>query len=473
MPLRKDFLWGGATAANQIEGAYLEDGKGLSNVDVIPYGKRRFTVMSGHDVSLVPNDPAGYPSHQAIDFYHTYKEDIALMVEMGFKAFRMSIAWSRIYPTGEESEPNEKGLAFYDAVFDELLKYGIEPCVTIDHFDCPLALVEKYGSWRSREMIDLYVKYATTLFKRYKDKVHVWMTFNEINVLMHLPFMGAGVSFKEGDNELEIQFQAAHHILVASALVTKVAHEINPKNQIGCMLAAGVTYPYSCNPEDALEAMKRAHDSYFFIDVQSRGAYPNFIKKQWERDGIQVKMEDDDEAILKENTVDYVSFSYYTSRVAQAVEVEKTSANIFGSVKNPYLKSSEWGWQIDPVGLRITMNEIWDRYQKPLFIVENGLGAVDTPEADGTINDDYRIDYMREHIREMVKAVDLDGVELLGYTMWGPIDLVSASTGEMKKRYGFIYVNKDDQGNGDSTRSRKKSFHWYKRVIASNGTELD
>lgn len=476
MPLRKDFLWGGATAANQLEGAYLKDGKGLSNVDVIPFGEQRWRIMAGYGVSMTPNDPAGYPSHEAIDFYHRYKEDIALFAEMGFKSFRMSIAWARIFPTGEEREPNEAGLKFYENVFDELLKYGIEPVVTIDHFDVPLHLSEKYGAWRSREMVDFFVKYATTLFTRYKGKVKYWMTFNEINILMHLPFMGAGLHFKEGDNPKAIQYQAAHHLLVASALATKVAHEIDPQNQVGCMLAAGVTYPLTCEPEDVFLAQQRNRDNYFFIDVQSRGEYPSYVQKFLKREGIQLNIEAGDLDLLKAHTVDYIGFSYYTSRVASnAADLagEHAAANVFKTVKNPYLKASEWGWQIDPLGLRVTMNELYDRYQKPLFIVENGLGAVDTPNEKGEVNDDYRIEYMREHIREMVNAVEEDGVDLLGYTMWGPIDLVSASTGEMKKRYGFIYVNKHDDGSGDLSRSRKKSFFWYKKVIATNGQDLD
>lgn len=474
MPLRDDFLWGGATAANQLEGAYLEDGKGLSNVDVTPYGKQRFPVMLGHAVDFEGKDPAGYPSHEAIDFYHRYKEDIKLFAEMGFKAFRMSIAWARIYPTGEEAEPNEAGLKFYDDVFDELLKYGIKPVVTIDHFDVPLNLTQKYGAWKSRKMIDFFVKYSTTLFTRYKGKVTHWMTFNEINILMHLPFMGSGIVFNEGDNEDAIKYQAAHHLLVASAKVTEIGHRIDKNNLIGCMLAAGINYPLTCEPKDVFEAQKANRENYFFIDVQSRGEYPNYVKKHLEQHGITLKIEAGDLEVLKAHTVDYIGFSYYQSRVQTAsADAEHTEGNIFKAVKNPYLKASEWGWQIDPLGLRITMNEMYDRYQKPLFIVENGLGAVDIPDENGLVNDDYRIDYMREHIREMVNAVEVDGVELLGYTMWGPIDLVSASTGEMKKRYGFIYVNKQDDGTGDLSRSKKKSFDWYKRVIASNGQNLD
>jgi len=475
MPLKQDFLWGGATAANQLEGAYLEDGKGLSNVDVIPFGSNRHKVMAGHTNTFDLNDPAGYPSHLAIDFYHHYKEDIALLAEMGFKAFRMSIAWARIYPTGLEDQPNEAGLAFYDRVFDELLRYGIEPVVTLDHFDCPLILVEKYGSWRSRETVDCFIKYATTVFTRYKGKVKTWMTFNEINILMHLPFMGAGVYFNEGDNPLHVQFQAAHHLLVASACVTKVGHEIDPNNKIGCMLAAGLTYPYSCHPEDILMAQAANRGNYFFIDVQSRGEYPPYILKRFKKEGFDLKIQEGDLEFLKKYTVDYIGFSYYgTGAVAHEPTKEgEASGNMMKSVRNPYVSSSQWGWQIDPVGLRYVLNELYDRYQKPLFIVENGLGAIDKVEEDGSINDDYRIDYLREHVRQLVKAVEEDGVDLMGYLPWGCIDLVAASTGEMKKRYGFIYVHKEDDGTGDMSRSRKKSFTWYKKVIASNGKDID
>lgn len=469
--LRKDFLWGGATAANQCEGGYLEGNKGLGTVDVIPWGENRRAVMEGKlDYHKLPKD-SYYPSHEAIDFYHHWKEDIAFMAEMGFKCYRFSIAWSRIFPTGEEKEPNEEGLAFYENVIDELLKYHIEPVITICHFDVPLALEEKYGSWRSRELIDCYLNYCKVLFTRFKGKVKYWMTFNEINMLMHLPFMGAGIRFKEGENQEEIKYQAAHHELVASALATKLAHEIDEKNQVGCMLAAGQFYPLTCKPEDVFEAMKRDRDNYFFIDVQSRGAYPAYALKKLEREGIQIKMRERDEKILSENTVDFIAFSYYSSRLTSADKNAgvSTGGNVIKSLKNPYLKASEWGWQIDPMGLRITMNALYDRYQKPLFIVENGLGAVDEVKEDGTIDDEYRIAYLQAHIKEMINAVEEDGVDLIGYTPWGWIDLVSASTGEMKKRYGFVYVDKDNAGNGTLKRIPKKSFAWYQKVIETNG----
>lgn len=470
----EDFLWGGAIAANQVEGAYLEGGKGLTTVDLLPTGKERFEIMLGTIDSFEPKEGVYYPSHEAIGFYHKYKEDIALFAEMGFKSLRLSIAWSRIYPTGEEEVPNEAGLQFYDAVFDELLKYNIEPVVTTCHFDVPVHLVEKYGSWKNRKMIALYEKYTKTIFKRYQDKVKYWMTFNEINMLLHLPYMGAGIVINEGEDKNQVLYQAAHHQLVASALAVKACHEIIPDAKIGCMLAAGMTYAYSSNPDDVWKAMDKDRESFFFIDVQSRGAYPGYAKRFFEDQNLDIKMEAGDEEILRNNTVDYIGFSYYASRCTSAdpeILKDQTEGNVFGSVTNPYLKTSEWGWTIDPKGLRITANQLHDRYQKPLFIVENGLGAVDVPEADGSINDDYRIDYLQQHFVEMAEAIK-DGVEILGYTSWGPIDIVSASTGEMKKRYGYIYVDRDNEGNGTLDRKKKKSFDWYKQVIKTNGSNL-
>lgn len=475
----KDFLWGGATAANQCEGAYQEGGRGLSSVDVVPFGKDRFPVAIGKMEMLDCDADHYYPAHEAIDLYHHYKEDIALFAEMGFKCYRLSIAWTRILPNGDDAQPNEEGLAFYDSLFDECLKYGIEPLVTICHFDTPIALIKKYGGWKDRRMADAYVHYCEVLFDRYKGKVKYWLTFNEINMLLHMPFTGAGILFRHGENEEQIKYQAAHYELLASAKVVKLAHEKMPGAMVGCMLAAGQYYPRTCAPEDVLLAMESDRDNYFFIDVQARGAYPVWAKKRMERAGIVLECEPEDEQILKEGTVDFISFSYYSSRCTTANEEllaeggsNGNAANVFKTVKNPYLKASEWGWAIDPVGLRVTLNTIYDRYEKPMFIVENGLGAVDTVEADGSIHDNYRIDYLREHIIEMDKAINEDGLPLMGYTTWGPIDLISASTGEMKKRYGFIYVDKDNEGKGTLARSRKDSFYWYKKVIASDGEDL-
>lgn len=469
------FLWGGATAANQVEGAYDVDGRGLANVDVVPIGEDRFPIIAGQKKMFDFEEGYFYPAKGSIDFYHNYKEDIALFAEMGFKTYRMSIGWTRIFPKGDELEPNEAGLQFYENVFKELRKYDIEPLVTITHFDFPMHLIEAYDGWRNRKVIEFYERLCKVIFNRYKGLVKYWLTFNEINMILHAPFMGAGLYFEEGENQEQVKYQAAHHELVASAIATKIAHEVDPENKVGCMLAAGQYYPNTAHPRDYWAAMQEDRENYFFIDVQARGEYPNYAKKKFERLGLDIEMTDEDLALLKEHTVDFVSFSYYSSRVASGdPEVnEKTAGNIFASIKNPYLEASEWGWQIDPLGLRITLNTIWDRYQKPMFIVENGLGAVDTPDENGYVEDDYRIDYLRSHIETMNQAINEDGVELLGYTTWGPIDLVSAGTGEMKKRYGFIYVDRDNQGNGTLKRSKKKSFDWYKKVIASNGTDID
>lgn len=472
MALRNDFLWGGATAANQLEGGFEEGGRGLANVDLLPYGADRGAVMRGERRMFGLEPDHTYPALEAVDFYHHYKEDIALFAEMGFKVYRMSIAWSRIFPNGDEEEPNEEGLRFYDRVFAECRKYGIEPLVTINHFDCPMHLVTQYGAWRDRRLTVFYERLCRVLFTRYKGIVRYWLTFNEINMILHAPFLGAGLCFLEGENREQVKYQAAHHQLVASALAVKLAHEIDGENSVGCMLAAGDTYPATCNPEDVWCAKEKDRENLFFIDVQSRGAYPAYAWKALEQKGVQIVMETEDERLLRENTVDFISFSYYSSNVIKKnpAEGEYSAGNFIPTLKNPYLTSSEWGWQIDPLGLRITMNTLYDRYQKPLFIVENGLGAVDEPDQDGEIHDTYRIEYLRAHIAAMKEAVELDGVDLLGYTTWGPVDLISASTGQMRKRYGFIYVDKEDEGgNGSLRRIRKESFYWYKKVIASNG----
>jgi Beta-glucosidase/6-phospho-beta-glucosidase/beta-galactosidase len=468
--LPKDFLWGGAVAANQLEGAWNAAGKGISIADVATVGglskHREYTdgIQSGKY----------YPSHEGIDFYHRYKNDIKLLAEMGFQCFRISIAWTRIFPNGDESEPNEEGLKFYDSIFDECLNYGIEPIVTISHYEMPYALVEKYGAWRNRKLIDFYTIFARTIFIRYRDKVKYWMTFNEINVISYQSFISAGIKLKEGEGKEQVIFQAAHHQLVASAKAVQIGHEINPDFKIGCMLLYPLVYAKTCNPEDVIIAHETMNKCYFFADVHVRGYYPEYMKRYFERSNITVSMEESDLEELRKGTVDYIGFSYYNSLVVTSDKDKdsKTGGNMIFGGANPYLKASEWGWQIDPVGLRIALNNLYDRYQSPLFLVENGLGATDTIEKDGSIQDDYRITYLRQHIIEMKKAVILDGVNLIGYTPWGCIDLISAGTGEMKKRYGFIYVDRDDEGNGTLERIKKKSFFWYQKVIASNGEDL-
>ena len=474
---RKDFLWGGATAANQFEGAWDEDGKGISVPDLCTNG----TATETKWITTEIRPDRFYPSHEASDFYHHYEGDIALMAEMGFKVFRMSINWTRIFPTGEEDTPNEKGLAFYDRIFDCCKKYGIEPLVTISHYEMPYALVEKYNGWASREMIAIFEKYAHVLFERYQDKVTYWLTFNEINSSV-MPFgavLNTGtIRGYEGpvnevpDNKQE-RFQALHHMFLASAKVVKYAHEHYPNFKIGDMNIFATSYPLTSDPDDVIENQQHMNISNWFCsDVQVRGEYPFYIHRYFEENGIKLEMEPGDADVLKAGVVDFYTFSYYMSNCITAHGgAESAGGNIIGGCQNPYLKESDWGWQIDPKGLRYSLNEIYARYGKPMMVVENGLGAYDTVADDGSIHDDYRIEYLREHIRQMREAV-IDGVDLLGYTPWGCIDLVSASTGEMAKRYGFIYVDKHDDGTGTLERKRKDSFFWYQKVIESNGEEL-
>lgn len=465
MRFPKNFLWGGAVAANQCEGAYNEDGKGLSIQDVLPHGLK------------TPPTEAPTPDNMklaGIDFYHRYKEDIKLFAELGFKVFRTSVAWSRIFPLGDEEQPNEAGLRFYDGLFDECLKYGIEPLVTISHYETPLHLARTYNGWADRRMIGFYEKFARTLFQRYGKKVKYWLTFNEINSILHSPFMSGGICTPPEQLSKQDLYQACHHELVASALVTRLAHEMMPGAQIGCMILSMPTYPLTPNPDDVLFCMNAEHQNDFFGDVHARGQYPGYMLRYFRENGIAIHMEPEDGEILK-NTVDFVSFSYYLSACGSADPNQKAGpGNIIGGVPNPYLKASEWGWQIDPQGLRYTLNHYWDRWQKPLFIVENGLGAADElvegPEGP-TVKDDYRIGYMNDHLVQVREAIE-DGVPVMGYTAWGCIDLVSASSAELKKRYGMIYVDRKDDGTGTLARYKKKSFGWYQEVIRTNGASL-
>lgn len=465
MKFPKEFLWGGATAANQCEGAWNEDGKGASIQDYMPHGIMQgpSEVIDKHNLKL-----------EGIDLYHHYKEDIALFAEMGFKVYRMSIAWSRIFPNGDDEKPNEKGLEFYDNVFDECKKYGIEPLVTLSHYETPYHLAKKYDGWRSRDLIGFYEKYVRTVFTRYKGKVHYWITFNEINSIWHFPLMGAGILTQKKLLKAQDLYQAAHHELVASALATKIGHEIDSENKIGCMVLGLTSYPRTCNPDDVIATMEESKRGYFFTDIHMRGYYPSYALKMMEKEGVVLDATDEDLEMLK-NTCDFLSFSYYMSKciASNPEQYEKGKGNLTTGVKNPYLQESQWGWQIDPKGLRYLLNTYYDRYQKALFIVENGLGAKDTllsEEKDGYwVEDDYRIQYMNDHLAQVSKAIEDDGVEVMGYTSWGCIDLISASTAEMKKRYGFIYVDRNNDGTGTFKRYKKKSFYWYKNVIETNG----
>jgi len=455
------FLWGGAIAANQVEGAWREEGKGLSTSDMQPQG------IFGPVVERV----AGSQSLKdvAIDFYHRYPDDIRLFAEMGFSCLRVSIAWTRIFPNGDEQQPNEAGLAFYDRLFDELAAHNITPLVTLSHYEMPWHLVTQYGGWGNREVIGFFEHYARTVFARYRKKVRLWLTFNEINMSLHAPLTGVGLPETSSKSEV---YQAIHHQLVASAWAVKACREINPDASIGNMLLGGLVYPLSCKPDDVLEALQENRKWQFFGDVQCRGAYPGYMLRFFRENDIYLDITDADRQILQ-STVDFISFSYYMSGCVTADQAlnEKMRGNILSMVPNPHLQSSEWGWQIDPVGLRTLLNVLWDRYQKPLFIVENGLGAKDVSDATGVVQDDYRISYLNDHLVQVREAIE-DGVDVMGYTSWGPIDLVSASKAELSKRYGFIYVRRDDNGEGSLARSRKKSFYWYKEVIATNGASL-
>ncbi|MCK1972056.1 glycoside hydrolase family 1 protein [Bacillus safensis] len=477
-----NFLWGGATAANQIEGAYLEGGKGLSTSDFAAYkdpyaqGKvNNFTFdVSSAELNKYKENPDAFdfPKRRGIDFYHRYEEDIALFAEMGFKVFRLSISWARIFPTGLEDKPNEEGLAFYDKVFDECAKYGIEPLVTMSHYEMPITLTEKYNGWMSRELVPLFEKYARAILERYKNKVKYWITFNEMNMNLNSLYTGAGILEDLVDHKLQAAYQASHHQFVASALTVKAAKEIIPDVQIGCMINQIEAYAKTTKPEDQLQAVKSNQLNMFYPDVQARGEYPTYMVKYFADNQIKLYIEEQDEQILKEGTVDFVAISYYMSHVAEAREDAAELAGTFDSpIKNEHLELSQWDWPIDPMGLRISLIKLYDRYQKPLFVCENGLGARDTLTQDGKIHDDYRIDYLKKHIEQMKEAVK-EGVDLMGYTPWGCIDLISCGTSQMTKRYGLIYVDQDDLGNGTLNRYRKDSFFWYKNVIASNGEDL-
>lgn len=458
-----NFLWGGAVAANQCEGAFNADNKGLSVQDVAPRG------IKGGPTSEPTNDNMKLIG---IDFYHRYKDDIKLLAEMGFKVFRLSIAWSRIFPMGDEKEANEKGLQFYDDVFDECLKYGIQPIVTLSHYETPLHLSKTYDGWKSREMIRFFNNYARTVFERYKDKVKYWLTFNEINSITHAPFLSGGIYTPLEELSKQEIYQAIHHELVASAAAVKACHEIIPDAKIGCMILGMPVYPMTPSPDDVFETLNKERENFFFTDVQVRGYYPSYSKRFFKENNVKLDITEEDIETLK-NTVDFISFSYYMS-ICETCDksIELGEGNIIGGVPNPYLEASEWGWQIDPKGLRYYLNILYDRYQKPLFIVENGLGAVDElielENGRKTVLDDYRISYLRDHLLQVAEAIE-DGVDLMGYTSWGCIDLVSFTTAQLKKRYGFIYVDRHDDGTGTLERYKKKSFYWYKKVISSNG----
>ena len=480
------FLWGGATAANQVEGGWKEGGKGISvsdcarshlDVDVTDYHAQNKVTSEDIEKALATDDEVYYPKRHGSDFYHHYKEDIKMFAEMGFKVYRLSIAWSRIFPNADDPEPNEEGLKFYDNVFDECLKYGIEPLVTMSHYEPPINLVLKYNGWYNRKTIDMFVRFVETICKRYKDKVKYWLTFNEVDSMIRHPYTTGGLIEDRfpGKNFEEVIFQAMHHQFVASALATKICHEVIPGSKVGCMLTKLTYYPYTCKPEDVLTMQQSMRSTYCYSDTQVFGEYPAYLLSRFRNKGINIVKETGDDEIMKAYPVDFVSFSYYHSScvAADTTNLEQAAGNTITAVKNPYVPSSDWGWQIDPIGLRISLVDLYDRYRKPLFIVENGLGAKDVLTEDKKVHDDYRIEYLRQHFKCMLDAIIEDGVELMGYTSWACIDLVSESTKQMSKRYGYIYVDADDYGNGTFNRYRKDSFYWYKKVIENNSLDFE
>lgn len=462
---REGFLWGGAVAANQLEGAYLEDGKQMSTADIKARG-----FFGG-----IRRDADYYPTHKGIDFYHTYKEDLKLMADANFNIFRTSINWTRIFPTGEEERPNQAGIDFYRSMFEECRKLGMKVMITISHYETPLAMYDKYGSWANRVYIDLYMKFVKTIVTEFKGLVHYWLTFNEIGNAAVKPICwDAAAIHPDSDHLLQEMYQAAHHQFVASALATKFIHETDPDALVGAMIAYKTVYPYTCKPADVIAAEEEKRKEFFFSDVQARGYYPSYIWKFFEENNLNIAMEEGDEEIIKSYPIDFISFSYYRSRVISAESMEPAeviNTNSLEGVVNPYLPKTGWGWSVDPDGLRLALQELYDRYQLPLFVAENGLGAVDKVEEDGSINDNYRIDYLQKHMKAMKTAVQ-NGVDLFGYTMWGPIDIVSNGTGQMSKRYGIIYVDLDDDGNGTGKRLKKKSYGFYSELIKTNGKDL-
>lgn len=458
----KNFLWGGAVAANQCEGAYLEGGKGICVADISPCG-----IRGPYDDHVI--EGKYYPHHEAIDFYHRYPEDLALMKDLGLKCFRTSIAWSRIFPNGDDEQPNEEGLKFYDNLFDEMLRNGMQPVVTITHYEMPLELIQKYNGWRNRKCIDIYLKYCETIFKRYHNKVKYWVTFNEMNNILDFYYVASGFTIEENENKVEAIYQAAHYMFVASARSVKMLKEIDDTCKIGCMVNSSTLYPATCNPKDIFGAYTGRRRKYFFMDVQVNGRYPKYIERTWRENNVSLDITDQDLEDLK-STVDFISFSYYRSNTYADGDQTHSDTGGFVSKPNPYLKATDFGWQIDPMGLRYVCNEITDLFHKPIFILENGIGVHEKLE-NGTVNDTYRMEYLKGHLLAVYEAIQ-DGCDIMGYTYWGPIDIVSAGTAQMEKRYGFVYVDKDDQGHGTLNRYKKQSFNYYKEIIETNGAKL-
>ncbi|MGM0340627.1 glycoside hydrolase family 1 protein [Enterococcus sp. AZ007] len=475
MKLSKDFLWGGSIAAHQLEGAYNEGGKGLNTMDLFTSG----SYETPRKITETLQDDQLYPSHTAIDFYHRYEEDIELFAEMGFRALRISIDWSRIFPNGDDPEPNKEGLEYYHKVLDKLIEKGIEPIVTLFHFELPVAIVKNYNSWLSRETIELYLKFVKTVVSEYKGKVTKWITFNEMNHIDPqteasdiFTYILAGLEYSKMTDKKQTLATLGYNMTLASVKAVKIIREIDPKNQAGCVFGLAPSYPKTCKPEDVLLSFQDTIRDFYQIDAMMLGEFPKYKLFEFKKNGIELEITEEDQAAFKEGILDFIGLNYYMSAVSSTEAEAKAQEALFGGEVNPYLEKSDWGWTVDPIGLRYLLNFVYRKYQKPIIICENGLGAVDQVAENGEVQDTYRIDYLQQHLSQLKKAVLEDGVECFGYLMWGPIDLVSASTGEMKKRYGFIYVDKQDDGSGDLSRSRKASYYWYQKLIETNGEEL-
>lgn len=470
MKINKEFLWGGSIAAHQCEGASDEGNKGPAIMDFVTagaYGQPREI----HDKLI---DGVRYPSHEGIDFYHRYKEDIALFAEMGFTALRLSIDWARVYPKGDEEQPNQEGLDFYISVIDELLKYGIEPIITLYHFEMPVHLVREYGSWQNRQVIDFYLKFCQTMFETLKGKVKYWVTFNEMNHIDPqteasdiFTYIIAGLKYSELTDKAQTLATIGYNMTLASVLAVDLGHKIDSKNQMGCVFGIEPAYPVNCDPINVMNAFKQMDRDFYQIDAMCRGEFPAYKLAEYREQGIQLKMTKEDQEAFRKGTLDFIGMNYYASSVAEYEGAESEKSALFGGLQNPHLTTSKWGWTIDPIGLRYLLNYIYRKYGLPIMVTENGLGAIDEIEAEGSIHDDYRIDYLSQHIEALKTAVEVDQVECLGYLTWGPIDLVSATTGQMSKRYGFVHVDLDDQGKGSMKRSKKDSFFWYQKLIKS------
>ncbi|WP_413536667.1 family 1 glycosylhydrolase [Carnobacterium divergens] len=465
---KTDFLWGGSIAAHQCEGAWDQDGKGIAIMDLVTQG----TYEQPREICTKIEAGKKYPSHEGIDFYHHYKEDIALFAEMGFKALRISIDWSRIYPLGDEQAPNLLGVQFYQNVVDELLKYGIEPIVTLYHFEMPVHLVNNYGSWTNRKVIEFYLNYCETMFKALKGKVRYWATFNEMNHIDPqteasdiFTYIISGLKYSDLKNKKQTLATISYHMTLASVKAVKLAHDIDSNFEIGCVFGLTPAYPLNCDPKNVMNSFKETDREFYQIDAMCTGKFPAYKLKEYAKAGIDLTISQEDELAFAQGKIDFIGLNYYSSSVAHYEGDHENEETLFGGVQNPYLQQSKWGWAIDPTGLRYLLNYLYRRYSLPIIITENGLGAIDHLETDGTIQDDYRIEYIEQHIEQVKKAIVEDYVECFGYLTWGPIDLVSATTGEMKKRYGFIYVDKNDDGTGTFTRIKKKSFNWYQNVI--------